>query len=167
MDELWAEIPSFEQYDVSNYGAVRNHRGRCLATGRNQSGILYVNLFRHGRQYNRAISPLVAGAFLETPPHHSWDTPIHRNGNRVDVHAENLMWRPRWFAIEYHQQIVRYADPVAYIRDVETGEEGTLRVICMRHGLIPRKVFTQATNYSVLGDRTMTVWPTGQMFELI
>src|SRR5688572_8496873 len=132
MDELWAEIPSFEQYGISNYGAVRNPRGRYLSAGRNQGGIAYVTLYKEGRPFNRALSPIVAGAFLEPPQHHSWETPIHLNGNRADVTAWNLMWRPRWFAIDYHQQIMQYADPFDYIRDVATGEEGALRAMCMR-----------------------------------
>lgn len=167
MDEFWAEIPHFESYSVSNYGAVRNHRGRLLHMGVNQQGVLYVQLHKSGKPHNRALAPIVAGAFIEPPRHHSWATPIHLNGIRADVHAQNLMWRPRWFATEYHQQIVRYVNPADYIRDVVTGEHATLRVMCMKYGLLPLKVFAQATAYTDFGNRVTTVWPTGQMFELV
>lgn len=166
MNEAWSHIPGFDSYSVSNYGAIRGRSDKILATYRNQSGLVYVTLYRKGGPHNRAIAPLVAGAFLDPPPE-AWDTPIHLNGNRVDLFAGNLMWRPRWFAVEYHQQIGRYADPIDYIRDVATGEQASLRVMCMRYGLLPLKVYTQATNYTDHGNRSTTVWPTGQMFELI
>lgn len=167
MDERWAVIPSFEQYSISTFGAVRRGLDRFLAGHINQAGLVYVSLHRGGKQFNRAVSPLVASAFLEPPQHSSWVTPIHLNGNRHDLYYQNLMWRPRWFASEYHYQINTYVDPIDYIRDVATGEQGRLRQICMRYGLLPLKVYLQATNYTDRGNRVTTVWPTGQMFELV
>lgn len=166
MEELWVEIPGFENYSVSNYGAVRNHRGRFIWTGKNQYGLMYVQLHREGRPHNRALAPIVAGAFLEPPPHHSWDTPIHLNGNRADVIVSNLMWRPRWFAIVYHSQIRQYGNPANRVRDVETGEEDSIQSLSKRYGLLPLKVMLQAHKYTLNGDRQERVWPTGQMFEL-
>lgn len=167
MNELWVMLRGFESYSISTYGAIRR-RGtdRLIAGHINQAGLVYVSLHKDGRQYNRAVSPLVAGAFLNPPPNQSWNTPIHLNGNRSDLYYENLMWRPRWFAVDYHQQIVQYGDPANRVRDVETGEEGTLRAICMRYGILPHKTYLQAVNYTDHGNRTVTVWPTGQMFEL-
>jgi len=165
MIELWSEIPSFENYSISNYGAVRNSRGDLLSTGRNQQGVLYVQLWRGGKPYNRAIAPIVANAFLQEPPHHSWDTPIHLNGNRVDVSVENLMWRPRWFAIDYHQQILLASQNK--VRDVLTREADTIKAMCMRFGLLPAKVFEQAADYTNEIHSIFGVWPTGQMFEFV
>lgn len=167
MEELWAPISEFEEYSVSNYGCVRNSRGNYLSTNRNQRGLLYVTLYNEGHCYSRSLAPLVANGFLDPPPHHSWNTPIHLNGNRTDVFAGNLMWRPRWFAIDYHQQINQYSDPFDRVRDVSTGEEDTLRAMCMRYGLLQTKVYAQAANYTNHGNRTTIIWPTGQMFELM
>ena len=164
MIELWSPIPSFENYSISNYGAVLNSRGELLTAGRNQQGVLYVQLWREGKAFNRAVAPLVAKAFLEPPPHHSWDTPIHLNGNRVDVFIENLMWRPRWFAVDYHQQIRRAS--LSKIRDVVTEEVDTLKSFCMRYGLLPQKVWEQALDRTSNTNSIFGVWPTNQMFEL-
>ena len=166
MDEIWGVIPDFENYSVSNYGAVRNERGHLLTGHVNQSGLVYVSLHRYGREYNRSLAPIVARVFVGPPAHISWNTVIHLNGNRKDMFYENLMWRPRWFANSYHDRI-RIFHALHDIREVVTGEEGTVVTLSKKYGLIPNEVFRQAFNYTKAGNDWDRVWPTGQIFELI
>jgi hypothetical protein len=103
--EVWRQIYEFPGYSVSNMGRVRNDEtGRIMALSRNQYGIVNVGLVLGRKQYKRSVALLVADAFLPTWESEVFTSPIHLNGDRSDCRAENLMWRPRWFAAKYHRQ---------------------------------------------------------------
>jgi len=107
VDEIWGVIPDFENYSVSNYGAVRNERGHLLTGHVNQSGLVYVSLHRYGREYNRSLAPIVARVFVGPPAHISWNTVIHLNGNRKDM----FEWRmPAGSIADKNNVIVRIDD---------------------------------------------------------
>lgn len=69
----------------------------------NQNGDLTVGLSADNQQFRRSVKVLVARAFLvgETPV---MNTVIQMDGNRDNVAAWNLAWRPRWFAWGYNHQ---------------------------------------------------------------
>ena len=160
--EEWKVIEDFPDYSVSTLGRVRNdHTGRILHHKVNQSGLVFVGLRRDLHQEQRSLPLLVARAFLEDPPP-SFDTPITINGDREDCRVYNLMWRPRWFSIQFNQQFKeRYFGALDLpIRAVDTDEifENTLEV-AMRFGLLERDVVLSINNGTV-------VWPTWMKFEL-
>lgn len=162
--DLWETIPEFPDYIVSNRGLVCNENtGRIMAQSTNQHGVVNVGLMRNGVQYKRSVAVLVSRAFLPTPPER-FDTPIHLNGNRTHNFVENLMWRPRPFALSYQTQLrTPYANRIeATIEDVWTGEtfENSL-VPAMKYGLLERAVVMSALN----GETE--VFPTGQQFRII
>lgn len=104
MPEEWKIIESFPDYSVSNYGRVRTDKsGRILRCNENQYGLLQVGLMHEGVQKHRSVPLLVAKAFLPEVPG-PFDTPINLDGDRHNNRVENLMWRPRWFAVKYNQQ---------------------------------------------------------------
>ncbi len=158
--EHWLHILGFPRYSVSNRGEVRNDKsGHIMLPAINQLGIPHVGLSRDGVVYRRSIAPLVARAFLR--PHHlpAFDTPINLNGDRTDNHAENLMWRPRWFSVEFHRQFrsafIYYPEPMI---DGDSGEIfANSRQIAMRFGLLESAILEAASK----GRR---VWPTHQSF---
>ena len=163
MDEEWKTIQNFEDYSISSSGRVRSEKsGRILALNQNQYGIVYVGLFRSGIQYHRSVSLLVAKAFLPVK-FEAFDTPINLNGDRWDNSVENLVWRPRWFAVRYnHQFRSPYMDPILDpIRDVKTGEvsENSFEA-AMRYGLL------EADLVRSISLRTI-VWPTYQEFGVV
>lgn len=161
--EEWAPILEFPGYSVSSYGRVRNDEtGRIMALTRNQHKIMHVGLTRDGEQYKRAIAPLVAHAFLDPPALETFDTPINLDGDRSNNHVENLMWRPRWFAIMYHKQF-------------DGKMRGFSQTIQEKHtGEMFRNSFEAATRYGLLDkeirnatlNRTY-VWPTYQEFRVV
>ena len=160
--EEWRVIRSFPQYSISTHGRVRNDEDdRYMTLRRNQQGIVYVGLVNDGVQFKRAVAPLVAKTFLDPPPE-AFDTPINRDGDRTNNYAENLIWRPRWFAIKYHQQF----DPpprnvLSPVEDVRTEEVfDTSWVAAMRFGLMHRDLVL-----AVLGFKE--VWPTRQRFRIV
>lgn len=102
--EEWREIPGFESYAVSNLGRVLNiETDRIMALTKNQQDIVKVNLMQDGRLSTRSVALMVANQFLPDPVEPS-DTPIHLDGDRTNCGADNLVWRPRWYAINYHRQ---------------------------------------------------------------
>lgn len=163
MVEEWQPIDSFPDYSVSNHGRIRNaDTGRILALNENQFGVVQVGLMRDGIQYHRSVPLLVAKAFLprESVP---FDTPINKDGNRHNNHVENLVWRPRWFAIKYNRQFrYPYENPINVpIMDLKTGEISQNSLECaQRYGLLEQDLVLSILN------RTY-VWPTYQEFGIL
>lgn len=106
VDQDVRQIPGFPNYLVTISGEVlsANRDNMPVAHNINQRGIAHVGLYRHNRLYRRSVARLVADAFLQDPPFEHYDTIIHLDGDRPNCHADNLMWRPRWFSFEYHVQ---------------------------------------------------------------
>jgi len=163
MVENWRKIDEFEEYSVSDHGRIRSDRwGRILALNENQYGLVQVGLMKDGIQYHRSVPLLVAKAFLprDSEP---FDTPINLDGDRHNNHVENLVWRPRWFAIKYNQQFrMPYEHPITTgIIDLKTGEVSENSFQCaQRYGLLEQDLVLSILN------RTY-VWPTYQEFGIV
>lgn len=161
MDECWREIKEFPKYSVSDWGNVRREpSGRPLSLYTNQYGVLCVGLMRGHTQFNRSVPLLVARAFISQPPR--FDTPINLNGDRLDNHVDNLMWRTRQFAIRYNRQFrYPYPNPIHYpIRDIATDEEyPNSFVVATTFGLLEEDVVLSIMNHTY-------TWPTYQLFEV-
>ena len=163
MNEHWKAIEWFPEYSVSNCGRVRtNKSGRILSVSPNQFGVVQVGLMREGVQYHRSVPLLVAKAFLPIRPG-PFDTPINLDGDRNNNHVDNLVWRPRWFAVKYNRQF-RYpserhiSHPLA---DLKTNEISPNSFECAkRYGLLEEEIVLAILN------RTY-VWPTYQEFKVI
>lgn len=138
--EQWVVIDEFPKYSVSNTGQVRMDRTKHIlrqsSAGR---GHLQVGLYRQGDavQYKRSVDRLVASAFVPNTSDR-YDTLIHLDGDRKNCRADNLCWRPRWFAIKYAMQFRTMRDyQMPPIRDIETGEIYTdVWEIIVRDGLL-------------------------------
>jgi hypothetical protein len=158
----WVLVEGFPKYSVNKLGQVRRDSfDRLVRPQMNQTGSVYVPLMREGVLKQRSLALIVAKAFLPepTPP---FDTPINLNGDRWDCRVENLMWRPRGFAIRYHQQFRDpYERPVKAplrARDHQEVFPDSLSA-AKRYGLLERDV--------VLSMQYNTyAWPTYQIFEL-
>lgn len=162
MDELWKKIQEFPEYSVSNYGRIRSNKsGRILATSPNQFGVVQVGLMKNGVQYHRSVPLLVAKGFLPIKPG-PFDTPINLDGDRLNNHVENLVWRPRWFAIKYNRQF-RYPHEFHISRpivDVKSGEVSTNSLECAKqYGLLEEEIIFAVMNKTY-------VWPTYQEFRI-
>jgi hypothetical protein len=124
MQEEWIGISEFPGYSVSDLGHVRNDKyDRELSLYVNQRGIVYTGLYKGHEQYKRSVSVLVANAFVTTARRLSFDTPINLDGDRENNRAENLLWRPRWYATEYFHQFQDRGDGIdEEVQEVKTGE---------------------------------------------
>lgn len=163
MEEQWEPIELFPDYSVSDRGRVRSDRfDRIMALNVNQYGVVQVGLMRDGIQYHRSVPLLVAKAFL---PYVGgpFDTPINLDGDRQNNVVENLLWRPRWFAIRYNQQFRSpYENHIPNpIVELKTGAVSENSLECAKtYGLLERDLVLAILN------RTY-VWPTYQEFGIL
>lgn len=162
MAEQWVEIDGFPGYAVSSLGRVMNTNTELIKTATpNQAGVYNVLLMADGVQHRRSVALLVAKAFLEPPPRPVFDTPINLDGDRKNNAVDNLVWRPRWFAVSYNRQ---FKTPVPYdfkngVRCIDTNRVyDHVRVCAVENGLLMKEI--------ILGIWNQTpVFPTWQMFE--
>lgn len=153
MSDDWRPVPGFPKYCVNALGQVRHIRTERIVTPQlTKQGVAYVSLVREtSHQYKRSLALLVARAFIPQPSV-QFDTPITLNGDRLDCSVENLMWRPRWFALQYHRQFrERYFHPILVpIRDLDTGcifRDGL--DACSTLGLLERDLHLSIENHTV------------------
>ena len=163
MEEDWKQIRHFQGYSVSTLGRIRSDKsGRILALSQNQYGVVQVGLVRDGVQHHRSVPLLVARAFVPNK-YEAYDTPINLDGNRLNNSVENLVWRPRAFAIRYNQQ---FKYPYLHhiwnpIQDLKTGVISENSIECAKqYGLLESDLVMSILN------RTY-VWPTYQIFGVV
>lgn len=161
--EEWVNIEHFPGYSVSSHGRIRADKTeRILALNVNQFGVLQVGLMRDGEQRHRSVPLLVASHFVPNPGG-PFDTPINLDGDRTNNRIENLIWRPRWFAIKYNQQFKQpYANRInSPVMDLKTHEVSLNSLECAKkYGLLEEDLVLSILN------RTY-VWPTYQEFGVV
>lgn len=124
MNEEWRLVEDVDEYEVSDRGRVANVRTkRILKLSRNSEGIATVGLMVRGKHTTRSVALLVSQAFIPKNDA-TFNSPINLDGNRMNCSANNLMWRPRWFAVRYHQQFLtdEFYERRAIIEIEQTGE---------------------------------------------
>lgn len=134
--EIWKIIPEFPNYEVSNHGGIYNRLlKRLMSTSLTREGNVKISLLsiEDGKRYTRSVAKLVAEAFVEKPKIHEVhprrhypDQVVMLDGNLSNVRADNLVWRPRWMAWLYREQLTT-PQPERYykfrIRNLRTGIE--------------------------------------------
>lgn len=144
MTEKWHELEEFPDYAVSNYGEIHNIKtGMPRKTSINNQGIVKISLYIGRELLTRSVAVMVAEAFCEGQTEF-FNTPIHLDGDRENCRADNLMWRPRWFAVQYHRQFQspEFHNSDVHIVDLETGKEyHSVKEACMDLGLYYNDVY--------------------------
>jgi hypothetical protein len=161
-ETIWHPVRGFPGYSINREGEVRHDKNeRILQPRYNQYGVPYVGLMRNWRQCSRSLPRLVATTFVSEPTD-IFNTPIQIDGNPLNCHADNIMWRPRWYAVLYKRQFEeRYFDPIDERIIVVDGHEtfpDSFSAAC-RFGLLEREVVLSIKNNT-------PAWPTYQKFEL-
>lgn len=159
--ERWSSIEEFSTYSVSDLGRVRNDSTKRIMTNTElPSGHQYAALsIGGGFQKRRAVSKLVANAFVHNPEPDTYNTPIHLDGRLQNSMAVNLLWRPRWFANSYTRQFRVDYDKFPPIEDLRTGEIYIdVWDLIMRRGLLLREI-VQSIQYNT------HVFPTKDRFR--
>lgn len=143
--QRWEELDEFPDYAVSDIGEIFNIKtGMPRKLSINQYGIVKISLYKNGRELvTRSVALLVANAFVEGKTD-IFDTPIHIDGDRLNCRADNMMWRPRWFAVQYHRQFDSedFYKMNVRIVDEDTGQVyESVREACMDLGLYYNDVY--------------------------
>lgn len=96
MKEEWKPVKGYEQqYDVSNFGAVRSHenktrKGTRILKNTFSSGYFVVHLSKHGKKEMKRVHRLVAEAFCHRPP--DCEVVDHIDTDTRNNRADNLKW---------------------------------------------------------------------------
>src|SRR4051812_17524359 len=159
----WRSIHGFPNYSISSEGQVLHDKNARLVQPRyNQYGVPYVGLMRGWQQCSRSLPRLVATTFL-SPPSDIFNTPIQLDGDPANCRADNLMWRPRWYAVKYKRQFAaRYHRPIHQpVHAVGKGETFPNSFeAALRYGLLEEEVVLSVENNT-------PAWPTYQEFKLV
>lgn len=92
MEEIWALIDDYDNYQVSNMGNVMNtNTGKTLKGQSNSRGYLFVSLYDKNHKCKQImIHRLVAKAFIPNP--YNLPQVNHINECKTDNRLENLEW---------------------------------------------------------------------------
>lgn len=85
-DEVWKPSSIHKVYGISNYGRVKNHKGRITEGYKHSSGYTLVSIA--SKQY--LLHRLVALTFIPNP--NGYQTVNHKDGNKKNNTVENLEW---------------------------------------------------------------------------
>lgn len=171
IQEEWAVIESHPAYQISNTGYImRDETGEILAHSFTAQGAPKISLMNEERNHRDTVSlkVLVARAFVSGQDG-IFNTPICLDGDQRNVHASNLVWRPRWFAIRYTLQFkpenTEHYDGLYTlwkVRDLGTGEMyKNVKDAGVAHGLLWRDVYLSIVH------ENYPCFPTHQRFEYV
>jgi len=91
--EVWKTVESSPNYEVSNFGSVRNTKtGKMLKVVTNPSGYKLVCLSNKDKKQTGYIHRLVAEAFVDTDLDTRSSVVNHIDGNKSNNTIENLEW---------------------------------------------------------------------------
>lgn len=140
---FWLPVRDFPGYSVSTEGRIRNDvTNRDLSLSQGNRGVVVVNLHRESRWHTRAVSILVAQAHCAPPEYYTYNSPIHLDGQRSNLNAYNLAWRPRWFAIKHNRQFhtprLLVTKPIILLNTGEVQDQAFPFVL--KYGLLEREI---------------------------
>lgn len=105
MDE-WIALEEFPDYEICRRGLIRNKKTqRVRKVAPNAQGVIKVLLMKEKKQYTRSVAKLVATTFIREPE--EGEVVVHKDEDHANVSADNLEWKPRWFAQERAYQSKR------------------------------------------------------------
>lgn len=124
MNEIWKDVKDFSNYEVSNFGRVRNKKTKEVLHPAidKTTGYLKVSLWKNGVGKTSSVHRLVATAFC-VGEKNGLDV-NHLDGNKLNNHSENLEWCTR-SQNEKHAYSIGLKKAVGRkrpVRIVETGE---------------------------------------------
>lgn len=165
MQEQWEILPDFPIYAISSYGRIRNERrNRLVKITYTRDGEAKVGLVdTSGIQRTRSVRLLVAKTFVPGMTD-VFNTPINLDGDRANNNADNLLWRPRWFAQKYVLQLTtleHYTKNSVPIVDRTTGViYSNIAEASMINGLLFTEVAMSLVN-------KIPVFPSWHLFDIV
>lgn len=95
MEELWLNIPNYEEYEVSNFGRVKSlknntRKNQILNTSIDKKGYHRVFLYTNKKRKCFKVSVLVAITFLNHTPSKHLSVIDHVDNNKANNRLDNL-----------------------------------------------------------------------------
>lgn len=91
MQEIWRDIPKFNDYKVSDLGNIfSKKRNTMMKPSVNKKGYLVVCLRKNKKAYVRRVNRLVALTFI--PNELNCPEVNHKDGNKLNNKVNNLEW---------------------------------------------------------------------------
>jgi hypothetical protein len=89
--ETYKNIIGFENYEVSNYGNVRNiTTGKIMKSSLNKDGYYIIDLYHNNKRKTFLLHRLVGKAFIDNPQNKSMID--HIDNDRTNNNVNNLRW---------------------------------------------------------------------------
>jgi hypothetical protein len=93
MNETWKNITDYPNYNISNYGNVKNIITNKLLKSSEMGGYKSISLTQNGKRNSFKIHRLVAMAFIDNPDNKS--DVNHKDKNKGNNTVSNLEWMTR------------------------------------------------------------------------
>jgi len=128
--EEWKQVVGFQNYEVSNFGRVRNRYGKILNGSINKHGYHTVVLYKNKNQRRVMVHRLVAEAFLGK--REVGKEINHINGIKTDNRVENIEWCTKSQNLLHKHYVLNKC--VRRVMCVETGKEyGSIKEAAMKN----------------------------------
>lgn len=165
INETWTEVYDFPGYSINEVGLVRNDRTGRIMKWTNGNGVPVVGLRRDGVSYGRQISTLMTQSWFDPPDNHRFNTVVHLDGDRWNCGIDNLVLRPRWFAIAYHKEMAtdsfpRWSDQFVLVETNELFNHP--KEAAAKYGLLQKDIVM-----SLMDQRDRHVFPGAWTFEWV
>lgn len=162
-EQIWAEIPEFPNYEVSNYGLIFNLKTKeTMSVSATNHGHLKVSLVNETGRHTRSVALLVASAFVAVP-NPLCDQVILLDGDLRNVAADNLAWRPNWFSWRYTRQLREQGPRYYYTLPVLNVRTNVLYDSIYHAGIEDGLLFDDIWRSTYTGD---SVYPTQGVFQV-
>lgn len=166
LEEEWKTIIEFPNYMISDKGRVKIVKtGKIMRTSITSYGNVKITLLDEhtGERYTRSVAQLVGEAFI-MPSNILCDQVVPLDGNVTNLDADNLVWRPRWFAWKYSRQF-KVPQPIHYFNlpviNVITGAKySCIEEAAVTEGLL----FEDIWRSTYTGDQ---IFPDQAIFEVL
>ena len=90
MNEEWKNIIGYENYQISNFGNVKNKKGNILKFSKNKDGYCQINIYKNLKQKCFKVHRLVALHFIDNP--NNLEFVNHIDSNKSNNCYFNLEW---------------------------------------------------------------------------
>lgn len=91
--EIWKEVKSYPNYEISNMGRLRNKKGLHFKLNpHKEKGYIEVSLQNEIGRVNMALHRIVAEHFVDNPNPEKYKCINHKKGIKTDNRASQLEW---------------------------------------------------------------------------
>ena len=99
MEEIWKDIPDYENYQISNLGNVFSKKRKKLKSiTKNDKGYCYVQLYKNDKPHTLRLHRLVARTFIPNP--NNYPEVNHIDCNKENNCINNLEWCDRLYNMQ-------------------------------------------------------------------